>query len=72
MISTGQLACTTCLEEVLFWLYRKTFFFLFWMNIALVMFGRNEMMLAFGECNWTRAHNHLVRKRTINHLAKFV
>ena len=23
-----------------------------------------------GECNGTRAHNHLVRKPTLNHLAK--
>ena len=22
------------------------------------------------DCNWTRTHNHLVRKRTFNHLAK--
>ena len=22
------------------------------------------------DCNWTRTHNHLVHKRTINHLAK--
>ena len=22
------------------------------------------------DCNWTRTHNHLVRKRTLNHLAK--
>ena len=22
------------------------------------------------DCNWTRAHNHLVDKRTLNHLAK--
>ena len=22
------------------------------------------------DCNWTRAHNHLVHKRTLNHLAK--
>ena len=21
-------------------------------------------------CNWARTHNHLVRKRTLNHLAK--
>ena len=21
-------------------------------------------------CNWTRTHNHLVHKRTLNHLAK--
>ena len=22
------------------------------------------------DCNWTQTHNHLVRKRTLNHLAK--
>ena len=22
------------------------------------------------DCNWTRPHNHLIRKRTLNHLAK--
>ena len=22
------------------------------------------------DCNWTRTHNHLVRKQTLNHLAK--
>ena len=24
------------------------------------------------DCNWTRTHNHLVCKRTLNHLAKLV
>ena len=24
------------------------------------------------DCNWTRTHNHLVHKRTLNHLAKLV
>ena len=24
------------------------------------------------DCNWTRTHNHLVRKRTLNHLAKLI
>ena len=24
----------------------------------------------FSDCNWTRTHNHLVHKRTLNHLAK--
>ena len=23
------------------------------------------------DCNWTRTHNHLVRKRTLNHLGQF-
>ena len=26
--------------------------------------------LRLGDCNWTRTHNHLVHKRTLNHLAK--
>ena len=26
----------------------------------------------FSDCNWTRTHNHLVHKRTLNHLAKLV
>ena len=25
---------------------------------------------ADSDCNWTRTHNHLVHKRTLNHLAK--
>ena len=24
------------------------------------------------DCNWTRTHNHLLHKRTLNHLAKLV
>ena len=24
----------------------------------------------FSDCNWIRTHNHLVHKRTLNHLAK--
>ena len=27
---------------------------------------------SLSECNWTRTHNHLVRKGTLNHLAKLV
>ena len=26
----------------------------------------------FHDCNWTRTQNHLVRKRTLNHLVKLV
>ena len=25
---------------------------------------------SLSDCNWTRTHNHLIRKRTLNHLAK--
>ena len=27
---------------------------------------------SLGDCNWTRTNNHLVHKRTLNHLAKMV
>ena len=30
--------------------------------------GRNNSI--DDDCNWTRTHNHLLRKRTLNHLAK--
>ena len=26
--------------------------------------------LFLSDCKWTRTHNHLVRKRTLNHLSK--
>ena len=29
-----------------------------------------KMNRGIRDCNWTRTHNHLVRKRTLNHLAK--
>ena len=28
------------------------------------------MYIGFSDCNWTRTQNHLVRKRTLNHLPK--
>ena len=31
--------------------------------------GRCEIW-SLSDCNWTRSHNHLVYKRTLNHLAK--
>ena len=30
----------------------------------------SENVLTLCGCNWTRIHNHLVHKRTLNHLAK--
>ena len=36
------------------------------MNINFFL-NTNENL---SDCNWTRTHNHLVHKRTLNHLAK--
>ena len=30
-----------------------------------------KIYFIFRDCNWTRTKNHLVRKRTLNHLAKW-
>ena len=33
--------------------------------------ARNRLEIrSLSDCNWTRTHNHLVHKRTLNHLAK--
>ena len=29
-----------------------------------------KLSYVISDCNWTRTHNHLVHKRTLNHLAK--
>ena len=30
----------------------------------------DKTLIVLGDCNGTRTHNHLVHKRTLNHLAK--
>ena len=35
------------------------------------LFGRNKRKIwRLSDCNWTWTHNHLVHKRTLNHLSK--
>ena len=34
-----------------------------------ILFSKNKGYYK-SDCNWTRTHNHLVHKRTLNHLAK--
>ena len=40
-------------------------------KVYAFMTVNNENKLCY-ECNGTRTHNHLVHKRTLNHLAKLV
>ena len=37
-------------------------------GISLDNFAGKKIIVC--DCNWTRTHNHLVHKRTLNHLAK--
>ena len=30
----------------------------------------SKCLPSLSDCNWTRTHTHLVRKQTLNHLAK--
>ena len=38
--------------------------------LGTLEFPTKTKTMCFGDCNWTRTHNHLVRTRTLNHLAK--
>ena len=37
---------------------------------TFLRFSRSKYSTTLSDCNGTRTHNHLVRKRTLNHLAK--
>ena len=41
-----------------------------WMNVKELLARSRHHIWWLSDCNGTRTHNHLVRKRTINHLAK--
>ena len=42
------------------------------LNVKELLAWRRCEIWSLSDCNWTRTHNHLVRKRTLNHLAKLV
>ena len=41
-----------------------------WMVINVNLFDKMRTLISISDCNWTGTHNHLVHKRTLNHLAK--
>ena len=45
--------------------YQKTL-----LHTLLLLVFKIVEILQFIDCNWIRTHNHLVHKRTLNHLAK--
>ena len=42
------------------------------LNVKELLSQSRREIWNLSDCNWTRAHNHLVRKQTLNHLAKLV
>ena len=41
-----------------------------WLNVKEFLTRSRHKIWTLSDCNWTRTHNHLLRKRTLNHLAK--
>ena len=41
-------------------------------GIYFLIFGIKTLMEVSSDCNWTQTHNHLVHKRTLDHLPVFV
>ena len=37
---------------------------------SFLLFFFQQPVVNISDCNWTRTHNHLVCKQTLNHLAK--
>ena len=40
------------------------------LNVKELLAWNRRKIWSLSDCNWTRTHNHLVRKRTLDHLAK--
>ena len=40
------------------------------LNVKELLARSRREIWSLSDCNWTRTQNHLVRKRTLNHLAK--
>ena len=40
------------------------------LNVKELLAQSRREIRSLSDCNWTRTHNHLVHKRTLNHLAK--
>ena len=58
-----------CYHDNKFWNFAIKMFLLLGFSKELV-FGSSTSDTS--DCNWTRTQNHLVLKRTLNHLAKLV
>ena len=69
MILTGILPCWVAFLESIFWRIFKHFIGVFLILSETATTKRSQRDY-WTDCNWTRTHNHLFHKQTINHLAK--
>ena len=42
------------------------------LNVKELLTWSRRKIWSFSDCNWTRTQNHFLRKRTLNHLAKWL
>ena len=42
------------------------------LNVKELLARRRREIWSLSDCNWTQTHNHSVRKRTLNHLTKWL
>ena len=42
------------------------------LNVKELLVRNRWKIWSLSDCNWIRAYNHLVRKPTLNHLAKYI
>ena len=50
--------------------FQREFTHYSWRNVKELLDRSRRKMWSLSDCNWTRTQNYLVRKRTLNHLAK--
>ena len=67
------------LERTSFWFFKSPLSFFAFLNWDgpctlsknfFATFVHVKQQISLSDCNWTRTQNHLVRKRTLNHLPK--
>ena len=68
-ISENQKISTVCSCHVTYTFQSESTLFSC-LNVKELLAQSRHKIWSLSDCNWTRAHNHLVHKWTLNHLAK--
>ena len=60
---------TVCSYDVTYAFQNECTFYSY-LNVKELLAGNRRGIWSLNDCNWTRTHNHIVGKRTLNHLTK--
>ena len=72
-ISSKWVFFNTCLDSMLLsctYTFQSESTLCSCLNVKKLFVENRRKIWSLSNCNWTRTHNHLVRKQTLNHLAK--